>query len=520
MALAKYFSKDLLAINRLVNTDQSILTERLNSSVVTVAFDENAVSTFEGCCGLELIIRILSRLYPRIKIIDLSKKANIKVIELSNLAKKINSNIEFPDNNTDEDVYIVAGYTDKKLTSKGIIIYYGSENWISKYSNNKIQYFGNTKNPFGCGIAASIVASNVFRHIFKEYLFSPTLDSEFEFSVYSLSTDIQDNNPPFTQVVFDDVVIVGIGAVGNGLIWALSNIENLSGKIQLVDNESISISNLQRYILFEENDEKRIKVEIAKRFFNQKELNVSVSKGKWSDYVKERGDYNIQCVAVGIDNKKDRIGIQSTLPNIIFNAFTEDNSIGITRHKDFNKSACLSCSYVPLRKERDYINEVADNCNISNEANLVKAYYNLNLPVDQPIPNSNLESLLGTIAKANGINIDELAQFNGMKLEQFYSDFVCGGIKLHVSKIGTKIKNVDAPLAFQSTMAGILLASELVKHYFGYENISEPRTDFYPLSPIQNIGNPLHRMLEKDITGRCICKDEDFIKRYALKWNK
>lgn len=517
MALAKYFSKDLLAINRLVKTDHSILTEKLNNSVITIAFDDNAVNTFEGSCSLELITRLISRLYPRLKIVDLSGKAKEKINELTSIATKINSNIEFVNDDSVEDIYIVAGSTVIEIISKGIIIYYGSENWISKYSLLKHQKFGDSSNPFGCSIAVGIVASNVFRHIFKDYLNLSPLDEEFEFSVYSLdSKNIE--NPSLKEVIFDDVVIAGIGAIGNGLVWALSNTSGLKGEIHLVDSEKVSLSNLQRYVLFEENDEQEVKVNIAKKFFKQKGLNVDVTEGKWEDFVNNRSDWNIKCVAVGIDNEKDRIAIQSTLPHIIFNAFTETESIGITRHYDFIAGACLSCSHIPLKKKKDFTNEVADNCNIPDKADLVKIYYNLNLPVNIPIPNLNLESLLVTIAKANGIQLEELAQFNGMTINQFYSDFVCGGIILKISNAKNDIKNVDAPLAFQSTIAGIFLAAELVKHYMKSQIKLEPRTDFYHLSPIEQGLNPLHRILEKDKTNRCICRDNDFTNRYQEKW--
>jgi hypothetical protein len=517
MALAKYFSKDLLAINRLINTKHSILIERLNNTIITIAFDANAVNTFEGCCSLDLITRLLSRLYPRLKIVDLSGTSEEKIKELTTIAKKINSNIELLDNDVDEDIIIIAGYTEKEIKTKGIIFHYGSENWISKYSMDNLQKFGESKNPFGSGIAASIVASNIFRYIFKDYLNLSPLDKEFEFSVYSLdSKNIE--NPLLKEVIFDDVVIAGIGAIGNGLIWALSNIADLKGKVHLVDSEKISLSNLQRYVLFDEYDENEVKVYIAKKFFKQKELNVYVTNGNWEDFVNNQSDWNIKCVAVGIDNEKDRIGIQSTLPHIIFNAFTETESVGITRHYDFIAEACLSCSHIPLKKKKDFINEVADNCNISNKSDLVKIYYNSKLPVNLPIPNMNVESLLAIIAKANGIQLKELAQFNGMTINQFYSDFVCGGVILKVSKTNTNITNVDAPLAFQSAIAGIFLAAELVRHHLNSQIKLEPRTDFYHLSPIEQGFNPLHRILEKDKTNRCICRDNDFINRYQEKW--
>lgn len=521
MALAKYFSKDLLAINRLINTNHALLSDKLNNTVISIAFDENCINTFEGNCGIELIVRLLSRLYPKIKIIDLSGKFDDKVEEYKSLSRRINSQIEIVDNSIDEDVLIVVGDSKEEITSKGLIIYFGSDNWVSKYSIESIQKFGNSNNPLGTGLSACITASNVFRYIFKEYLKFNDLDSSFELSSFSLDTNIKtEHNPPLSELEFNKTVIAGIGAIGNGVVWALSKIENLKGEIHLVDDERVMLSNLQRYVLLEEMHEKGVKVEIAKHYFKQANLNVVPFKCNWDKYLNTISNWNVDCVAVGIDNMRDRIGIQSTLPRTIFNAFTETESLAITRHKDFINSACLSCSYIPSKKQKDFINEVADNCNIPQHAEIVKRYYNANIGVGTQLQILNNNSLLNLIAEANKISIEDLNHFKEMTVNQFYSDFVCGGVILQFSKTDNNIKNVDAPLAFQSAMAGILLAAELVKHAINSDYEQEQRTDIYHLSPIVNRKNPFHRLLVKDETGLCVCRDEDFKNRYIEKWKK
>lgn len=519
MALAKYFSKNLLAINRLLKTEHSILEERLNSCLITIAFDENAINTFEGSCTLDLIIRLFARLYPKIKILDLHGGFQDKANELKNLALRINSNIEFNSENSQEEICIVAGWTEKKLVTKGIIVYLGSDNWISKISLNSIQKFGSSANPFGSGFSACLAASNAFRYIFRDLLSRCPLDEKVEFSVFSLNINDDLDNPPLVKTVFQDLVIVGIGAIGNGLIWGLSKLKDIQGEIHLVDHETVSLSNLQRYILLDETDEGKVKVEVASDFLMDQRFNISFTIGKWGNYVQARNNFRISCVAVCIDNDKDRIGIQSSLPKMTFNSFTEVESIGLTRHRNFSTEACLSCSYIPLKKKRDFFHEVADNCNVPERADLIKVYYNANVPVNIPIPNICQESLLQLIANANSIEIEELAQFNGMVINQFYSNFVCGGVILQKSKADLSITNVDAPLAFQSAMAGILLAAELVRHFMYSNYIKESRTDIYHLSPIMKGFNPYHRPLLKDDTGRCICQDVDFIMRYLAKWD-
>ena len=76
MGLANYFSKNLLALNRLINTDLSILEDTLENYVVTIAFDKNCLETREGEVGIEMLVRLIARLYPKIKIVDLSGTKN------------------------------------------------------------------------------------------------------------------------------------------------------------------------------------------------------------------------------------------------------------------------------------------------------------------------------------------------------------------------------------------------------------------------------------------------------------
>lgn len=515
MALAKYFAKDLLAINKLINTNQNDFEEILNNKIVAIAFDENAMLTEEGKNGLDLIIRLVARFYPKIKVIDLSEqnweiKHNFEI-----LALKINGNIEIVSDTDKEDVLILAGLSSKPINPSVQTFYFGSDNWISKYSIREQQSFNSTSNPFGCGIAACIVISNVFRSFFSKYMEYKELDTEFQLSTYSFN---RKDNPVFDKIIFKDVVIVGIGAIGNGVVWSLSKISNLQGKLALVDGEEISKSNLQRYVLFTEFNENKDKVIIAKKFFNQTNLKVSPFKGEWKDYIKIRKNWSIDCVAVCIDNEKGRVGIQSSLPRIIFNAFTEPESIGISKHCDFVNQPCLACCYIPNSKKKNRTEEVAENCGISDNVDLIKEYYNYNANVDDVLPNKK-KSLLEEIAITQNTPIEELNQYKGKKVDEFYSDYICGGTVLHLSKKNKEIHNVDAPLAFQSAIAGLLLGSEVVKYHMQLETKQCNRIDFYHLSPITEL-NPFQRDITKNGAGNCLCNDEYYIERYNEKWGK
>ena len=191
--------------------------------------------------------------------------------------------------------------------------------------------------------------------------------------------------------------------------------------------------------------------------------------------------------------------------------------LGIARHIGFNDKACLACGYIPSIKEKSYTEEVANNCNIPTLSNLVKDYINLNLGVEVILP-QNTSSLLDVVAQANKINRSQLNQFQGKKVSEFYSEFICGGISLSLKDSENNVANVDAPLAFQSAMAGIFLAAELVIDACNLrKNPIKQLSHFYPLNQISK-HNPFNHDLERDKSGRCLCGDKDFVSRYKDKW--
>lgn len=518
MAIAKYFSKDLLAINQLLKSDSNVLQEILLQNRIGIAFDQNALTTKEGSKSLDLIVRLISRLYPNISIIDLTNEGGARVKELVKLAKSINSQIDISTEIKNVNCTLVAGDTRQILPS-GHLIFFGSNNWTSRLSSSKPQSFADSDNPFGCGLSACLAVSNLFRIVFRNLLSDKDIDKDVQFSLISISTTDLADNPLLTDIEFKDIVLVGLGAIGNGCIWALSNLPKLHGRLALVDNEPVELSNLQRYVMFDEKSIGLQKIEVASKEFRQPGLKIVKHKGYWSDYLLQRQDWEIDTVAVAIDNKKDRIGIQSALPKKIFNSYTEPNLLGVARHTNFNETACLACGYIPTQKERNFTEEVALNCNIPAMSNMVKDYINLNLTVDAIIFPQNTASLLDVVAQANGISRNQLNQFNGKSIPQFYSEFVCGGISLQLTRVGSQIANVDAPLAFQSAMAGILLASELVIDSAGFrKSPTKAVTHFYPLNPIGN-HNPFNHNLEKDRSGRCLCADSIFKDQYDKKWH-
>src|SRR5690606_30784747 len=123
----------------------------------------------------------------------------------------------------------------------------------------------------------------------KDQLSKADIDKEFAVSLfdYSLtkSKSIK-NQPEINNTHIGEVQLVGAGAIGNATVWALSNITNLRGTLEVIDQERIDLSNLQRYVLSTQADIKELKVDVAEKFLSKTKLSVVKQPYLWQDYIR------------------------------------------------------------------------------------------------------------------------------------------------------------------------------------------------------------------------------------------
>jgi len=124
MALASYFSKDALAFSQVLKkATNGDFESILSSHIVEIAFD-NSIKDGEGSVSLDLAIRLLSRLYPKIKISDLTDENQEIVDKLTEKALAINSSIEITQETP--TISLVIGSTTLNNDNSRKIIYVGS----------------------------------------------------------------------------------------------------------------------------------------------------------------------------------------------------------------------------------------------------------------------------------------------------------------------------------------------------------------------------------------------------------
>lgn len=506
MSLANFFDKAALGASTLLKQfDPQIFADTLQMKKVGVYFDIDSENSSEARIALDLLVNLLARLYPCLAIERNGTPSRFRQT-LIQIAQEINPQITIQDHVDDCDICLVVGKSTPN--ANGQLIYVGSNAWIALISTQAPVEIGNSDNPFGAAAAACLAAANVFRFIFRDQLDSANLDKSVIFSLVDLDPkSATPDNPPLNEIDVGSTHFVGLGAIGNGAVWILRKISSLKGVLHLIDHEKIELTNLQRYVLTRQTSIGNSKTVLAAVEWSSA-LRIEQHQLKWDDYLENRSDWNLERVVVAVDSAEDRCAVQSALPKSIINGWTRSGNLGISRHSFLGDQACLACLYLPdgIQKNEDQL--IAEALGLPNAAREIRLMIASNIPVSG--------ELISQIAAAHQIDPKELSGFEGKQIRSLYTEAVCGGIFLRLSKSG-QAGPIEVPMAFQSAFAGILLAAELIISAGNFRTKSAPTiTQINLLKPL---GEFLFTPSKKDSRRRCICQDSHYIAAYQRKYS-
>ena len=496
MALAEFFSRDRIAISQVLKGFQAdAFTKALEGVRVAIAFGEEAATSRDGRELLNLSVRLAARLYPALSFVTVP--AGLRLAdELMAMATSINPNIEVPKVGT-ASVGLSIGADAPAIDAP--TVYAGCDGWLARVGTAGPYRTSDLGNPFGAGFAACLAAANMFR-----FLFLPN-------GATSLDADV--GFPPdasaFPRLAAttlpDPLVLVGVGAVGNSACWALARTP-LAGQIYLVDPQIVELSNLQRYILCARSDEGRTKVEIVGEEFSGA-LRPRPHQGTWASFVCANG-YRWERVLVALDSAHDRRTVQGSLPRWVANAWTQTGDLGVSTHSFLGQHACLACLYLPTQKSKNEDQTIAEGLKIPQLQDRVRFLLGSRQATDK--------ELCDAVADAWGIPVEEVEPYVGRSIRELWVEGVCGGGIIPLGQTGGRPRELQVPLAFQSALAGVLLAAEAVRDVLvagGRRETIVRRLDV--LRPLGDLSP--QRALTAE-TGRCICEDPDFVATYMDKY--
>src|SRR6266536_65720 len=499
MALADYHDRAALAAAQVISGfNEQAFRSALETTTIGVSLDEHASAVSEGRVLSDLVVRLLARLYPRLQltVTDPPHKA-----DLSALAQAINPQIELV--NSGAEVGIAVG---EKAPSFPTTVFAGSEGWLARVGRSGPSSAEDSWNPFGAGVAACLAVANVFRVLFVSDS-SERLDENVAFSTWSGERSEGDDGPPLPESVRlpGDAVLVGLGAVGHGVLWALGR-SRLAGRLHVVDPERIELSNLQRYVLGQRSDDGRLKTQVAESALVMSGLEPVSHASRWAEFVERQG-YDWPFVVVALDSVRDRRSVQATLPGWVANAWTQPGDLGVSVHSRFGgEGACVSCLYLPSGPVPNEDELVAQALGVPDRQQQIRDLLHHGTPAPA--------DLLEAISAGLDVPIEAFSQFVGRGIRDLYVEGLCGGALIALERLGKPVQEVHVPLAHQSALAGVLLASALARHVL---SDGEDLTRVTRIDVLRPLGSHLTQPAKAG-DSRCICRDADYVTNFEAKW--
>jgi hypothetical protein len=244
------------------------------------------------------------------------------------------------------------------------------------------------------------------------------------------------------------------------------------------------------------------------RAFRQSRLVIQPHQQTWETYLHDCENWQLERVAVALDTAEARCAVQAGLPRWTVNAWTQPADLGVSHHGFVDQEACVACLYLPDRERANEDRIVAEALGLPEAYQEVRQLLYTSTPISA--------EFVGRIAAALDVPHEPLLQFVGQPLHVFYSNAICGGVILGMGGATAQNKQTEVPMAFQSALAGIMLAAELIAHAGNIRSEAAPTVTSINL--LRPLGVYLSRRVAKDSLQRCICQDADYVIAYQTKY--
>ncbi len=458
------------------------------------------LETENGILIARTVVNLVSRFTNNLTI-SLPKQFKNLQDELISISKEIGTNISGISQKF--DIVISIGNT----SNHGIFtIRLYSDGWVSHLSCNKPLLIPDSQqiNPIGAMGSGCFGATECFKRLLeiagsKDKL--TTMHSEhfvFSFLDYSL-TDINSDFPS-NIILNENILLVGVGAVGSSVVFGLNQIPNIKGNVSVIDHDCFDESNLNRCpIAFIKNLDQN-KAKIAEKYSTQN-LKFNAFSMTFLEFQKQYAT-NHPIILSTVDNNNVRYEIQSELPKLIFHGSTGGVLVSITAIK-FMENACLCCIFDSTQESNHQI-MISNHTGIPIEI-VTNAFNN-----DEKFSHRHLEFLVKKLgSKANQFKIHV-----GKSFKEVYAKEICGKIKIQTDQ-GEK----HASISFVSFFAGLGIISELIKYNSIQKNIPlTSNEDFFRINMFKpdHIGLPHRYQKNPDCILNCSSKSTQDI--FAKLW--
>jgi len=374
---------------------------------------------------------------------------NILIRTVTNISDSLSS---------DPDIEIIINDAIPRSSSQKVYITVESDkiavSKISPVSNSKGAQLHNALILLGASYASAFILKLIIGNNPKLPAINDNLILKFD-SIFPDPTFLN------KEVDLGTTYLAGGGAVGNAFLFALKEFD-VSGKLMITDPDYVSKGNLNRCIWFEDSmlgkNKAEMLVEVARSFFPK--LNLIAHPDFLSTIPDKELDKKwLHRLVVTVDSRRARRNLQTEIPCEVFDSSTTNiEEVILHFHKrPLYGYACLECIYPQDKIENAHEQHIADSLGIS--ISDIKEMY------------VSKQAASRIISRYQFYNEEQLI---GLSYDTLFKE-LCGQGKL---QIGNE-KQVFAPFAFVSILAGTILAIEMVRRII----TSKSDYNYWKLSP-------------------------------------
>ena len=496
--------------------DRTALIRMLEDVRITVTLGPTC-SAAVNRPGVTVAATLLSRLYPTFTVRGDSTAGQVFVDE----AVRVNPRVDI----VREEVLVASSEPLLMLTADDTApVSVGVSGWHVLLDRpagegNRVE----PVSPLVSMIAATLGCGALFRSAFGSVLEQPRIAAEpATLNLVTLTPWRDDLPAPTADLDLGPLHLAGAGAIGQAVVLGLAahtREHAARASITVIDPETVSLSNLQRYVLAGHDDalQNTNKVAQAIACLTAAGLEANGATGRWGDGPLSQP--HRECVLVALDSAADRIQVAAGMHARVYNAYTGQD-LGWSRHEQLGREPCLACLYWPTQRRPDRHDEIANALGIHPLRAL--SYLTLRVSVGLPLPHivtvADLlapgdagewmrRSLLDDLLALGRLTPEQRADWHLRDIDQLYRDGVCGGALLALGDAAQERTLV--PLAHQSALAGLFLALELLL-------AADPALRSYRAAQIErrlDVMRPLPQVIPRPrlATVGCFCGDPDYL---------
>lgn len=222
-----------------------------------------------------------------------------------------------------------------------------SNGWLARVSSGATNLPSNCEqqNPIAALAASCLGVTEIFKRLIRLKEKRGLFWDGLIFSLYSYRSGETDPGPRLPGVLPLHLLIVGAGAIGNGMVHLLRLLP-VSGQCWVVDQQVFKPENLGTCLLIGPND-----LETSKAVFAAERLNTRLeARGFHEDFARFKTRLGVEIpypkvVITGLDNIDARHEVQRIWPDLIVDGAISDFGCQASRHPWEEDTACLICLF-------------------------------------------------------------------------------------------------------------------------------------------------------------------------------